>query len=62
MRERTQGEIIEALEVIKDVCDMYNGQCDSCPLRRQWQDCGITDSDCDPRFWNIHKPEDWTAF
>lgn len=60
--ERTQNEIINALEVIKDTCDIYykNGLCEKCPLRNAWHDCGIIEDAL--KTWAINKPDEWRAF
>lgn len=60
--ERTQNEIINALEVIKDTCNTHynNGLCRTCPLRNAFDDCGVVDDA--PKTWNINKPDKWRAF
>ena len=63
--ERTQNEIINALEVIKDTCDIYYKSglyetCEKCPLRNAWGDCGVIEDA--PKTWNINKPNEWRAF
>lgn len=60
--ERTQNEIINALEVIKDTCDTHYSSylCKTCPLRTVNNDCGLMEDS--PINWNINKPDNWRAF
>jgi len=56
---RSTEEIIEALKVIKDVCDRFRDSCNSCPLRDKYDECGLCEMPAD---WEIHSPSDWRAF
>ena len=64
--EITNEKIIEALEVIIGTCKKhYQGGlncCSTCPLRNNYGDCGIVESEEIPRTWNINKIDEWKAF
>lgn len=55
-KQEELNEIIEALRVIKDVCEDQNGNCKQCPLRSADDECGICDEE--PRDWEIYDPND----
>lgn len=59
--EYTQEEIINALEIIQDICKAQGlNACDSCPLSKNGI-CVIQEQA--PEDWNINtKPPVWKAF
>jgi len=60
---KARGEIIDALEVIRDVCKEH--QCDTCPLRYA---NGMSEGGCElenvaPEEWELNIVDDtWRAF
>ena len=62
----TQDEIINALKIIKEVCQEHqeNSGCDECPLiNSQNMTCNIVgDYAVDPSDWEINDGQKWRAF
>ena len=60
-KDHTRGKILEALNVIKGVCDECFDDCTLCPLYDASGECGI--QNLAPCNWKINKPDDlvWRA-
>ncbi len=59
---KTKEEIINALEVIRDVCKEHN--CSTCPLRHVNMHEGICEIEMEtPEYWVLNIEDDaWRAF
>lgn len=56
---KSPKEIVDALKVIKDVCD-ESGHCSACPLKGiEYNTCALKIT---PNCWEINDPDRWTAF
>lgn len=62
--KRSNNEIIMALNVIKDVCNEYAGDCRMCPLGGiDGTYCKVISDDSRPSCWKIKSDyETWKAF
>ena len=45
-------KLIEALQVIQDVCNEYGDECEKCPLGKDNRFCRITETT--PNAWDIN--------
>lgn len=57
-KQKELNQIMEALEVIRVVCQDQNGCCKICPLRSTDYGCALADSDKYPKDWEIYDPND----
>lgn len=59
--KHTKEEILNALHVIKDICQDESMDCDKCPFGSEESLCLI--KSCIPFHWGIKKSEEpWRAF
>lgn len=55
MNEAEKGflEVLNSLNIIKDVCIKYDENCEECPLGKENGDCNIIS--CSPDCWDINE-------